>query len=229
MDELRRAEIGANLAELENRMTAACAAAGREREDVRLIAVTKTWPVEDVRILCDLGIRDFGENRDQEASVKAAAFADLDGRDVRWHFIGQLQSNKAKSVVQYAHMVHTVDRESLAAALRKAATRPLDCLLQLSVDGDEQRGGAPLAQLRALVEEFIDPLQLRGVMAVAPLGMDPAAAFDAVAGMHEQVLSFAPTATIRCIGMSDDFEAAIAHGATHIRVGSALLGHRAVR
>ncbi len=229
MDQLRHAELAANLADLRQRIDRACSAANRAPDTVRLIAVTKTWPVEDVRILCDLGLRDFGENRDQEASAKAAAFAEIDGRIVRWHFIGQLQSNKARSVVRYANMVHTVDRVSLAEALRKAALAPLDCLLQLSLDGDGDRGGAAHDELEMLMEHFAAPLRLRGVMAVAPLGMDVARAFSTVAAAHEVILERQPEATIRCIGMSDDFETAIAHGATHIRVGSALLGHRAVR
>lgn len=229
MDELRRAELAANLDELRARMAAACVAAGRHADEVQLIAVTKTWPVDDVRILRDLGVTDFGENRDQEAQPKAEAFAQRDGREARWHFIGQLQSNKAKSVVRYTSMVHTVDRPSLADALRKAATAPLDCLLQLSIDGDPHRGGVAEADMVALAERIDGTLRLRGVMAVAPLDMEPAAAFDVVAGMHERLLTFRPEARLRCIGMSDDFETAIAHGATHIRVGSALLGHRAVR
>jgi len=229
MDDLRRDELAANLADLRGRIATACASAGRGVDEVQLIAVTKTWPVEDVRILCDLGVIDFGENRDQEAHMKAAEFAQQDGREVRWHFIGQLQSNKAKSVVRYASMVHTVDRIGLADALRKAAQAPLDCLVQFSVDGDPQRGGASQADLAALVEHIDEPLRLRGVMAVAPLGMEPGAAFAMVAGMHDGLRTLRPEATLRCIGMSDDFETAIAHGATHIRVGSALLGHRAVR
>jgi pyridoxal phosphate enzyme (YggS family) len=229
MDQLRHAELAANLADLRQRIERACMASDRATDTVNLIAVTKTWPVEDVRILCDLGLRDFGENRDQEASAKAAAFAEIDGRTVRWHFIGQLQSNKAKSVVRYANMVHTVDRASLAEALRKASLAPLDCLLQLSLDGDVGRGGAAQQELLVLMEHVAAPLRLRGVMAVAPLGMDVAQAFAAVAAAHDVVLEQRPEATIRCIGMSDDFETAIAHGATHIRVGSALLGHRAVR
>jgi pyridoxal phosphate enzyme (YggS family) len=229
VDALRREELAANLAQLRQRMTAACLSAGRRVDEVHLIAVTKTWPVEDVRILRDLGVRDFGENRDQEAQPKAAALAEADGRDVRWHFIGQLQSNKAKSVVRYASLVHTVDRLGLADALRKAATAPLDCLLQISVDGDPQRGGVAAPDMAKLAERIDGPLRLRGIMAVAPLEMEAAAAFEMVAGMHERLRSLRPEAELRCIGMSDDFETAIAHGATHIRVGSALLGHRAVR
>lgn len=226
---MRREEITANLADLRARIVRACDAAGRDVQDVHLIAVTKTWPVSDVRILADLGIRDVGENRDQEAAPKATAFAEQDGRELRWHFIGQLQSNKARSVVRYAHMVHTVDRPSLAQALARAAALPLDVLVQLSVDGDPERGGASEAALPALLDAIDEPLRVRGVMAVAPLGMDPGRAFAEVARLHELVRGRLPDADLRCIGMSDDLEAAIARGATHIRVGSALLGHRAVR
>lgn len=229
MDDLRRHEIEANLAELRARIAHACAGAGRVESDVHLIAVTKTWPVDDVRILADLGLTDVGENRDQEAAPKARDFAELDGRPLRWHFIGQLQSNKAKSVVRYANMVHTVDRMSLATALGRATKTPLDILIQCSIDGDPERGGVVAADLEALVAAVPAPLRIRGVMAVAPLGMEPARAFAAVAEMHAQLRTLQPEADVRCIGMSDDFEAAIAAGATHIRVGSALLGHRAVR
>lgn len=224
----RRSEISANLQHVQERIADACSRADRSPRDVTLIAVTKTYPVSDVRILCDLGVRDFGENRDQEARPKAAAFAAEDGRDVRWHFIGQLQSNKARAVVGYASMVHTVDRRSLLDALQRAAERPLDILLQLSIDGAPGRGGALLTELLDLASAVSAPLTLRGVMAVAPLGMEPAEAFQRVADAHSRLLEQVPAATVRCIGMSDDFEAAIAAGATHIRVGSALLGPRTV-
>ena len=229
MDAVRRDEIAANLREVRERIATACARAGRDPAEVQLIAVTKTWPVEDVRILADLGITDVGENRDQEAAPKAAAFAAQDGRPLRWHFIGQLQSNKARSVVRYASMVHTVDRASLAAALAKAAPDGLDILVQLSVDGDPARGGVPVAELPALVAGLPPSLRLQGVMAVAPLGVEAGDAFGLVAQAHELLLRQFPQARVRCMGMSEDLEAAIACGATHIRVGSALLGHRTVR
>ncbi len=229
MDRLTRAEeLAANLADVRARIDAARAAAGRS-DEVALIAVTKTWPLDDVRLLADLGLRDFGENRDQEARPKAEGFARADGRAVRWHFIGQLQSNKARSVVQYAHMVHTVDRPSLAEALARAATAPLDVLLQLSIDGDTHRGGVPVEGLAALLDAIPDPLRVRGIMAVAPLGMDPDDAFRIVAGAHTRLRERHPDASVRCIGMSADLEAAVRQGATHVRVGSALLGPRTVR
>ncbi len=223
----RAEELAANLADVRARIDAACARVGR-RNDVTLIAVSKTWPRSDVRLLRDLGVCDFGENRDQEAAPKALGFAAEDGRPANWHFIGQLQSNKAKSVVRYASLVHTVDRPSLVDALQRAATAPLDCLVQLSVDADPHRGGVPRAGLLDLAATITGPLRLRGIMAVSPLDVDPADAFAEVALAHAALLDRFPEATIRCIGMSGDFEVAVEHGATHVRVGSALLGARPV-
>ncbi len=223
----RAQELAANLADVRARMEAACERVGRS-DDVTLIAVTKTWPLSDVRLLRDLGVTEFGENRDQEAQPKAAALAAADGRSAHWHFIGQLQSNKARSVVSYAHLVHTVDRPSLLDALLRAARAPLDCLVQLSVDGDPRRGGMPREGVLDLAGRMEGLLRLRGIMAVSPLDMDPSRAFAVVAEVHAELLERFPEAGIRCIGMSDDFEAAIEKGATHIRVGSALLGPRPV-
>lgn len=223
----RAAALAANLAAVQARIAAACARAGRDN-DVTLIAVTKTWPLADVRLLRDLGVVDFGENRDQEAAPKSAAFAAEDAREARWHFIGQLQSNKAKSVARYASMVHTVDRPALVEALQRAAKGPLDCLVQFSIDGDPHRGGVSLDGLLDLAAEITDPLRLRGIMAVSPLDVDPAEAFTQVTRAHDLLRDRFPDASIRSIGMSDDFDVAIAHGATHVRVGSALMGARPV-
>lgn len=225
MDLDRRAELEANLAEVRQRISTAAVAAGRDPADVQLIAITKTRPLSDIRILRDLGVMDFGENRDQEAQPKAEEWARVDGREVRWHFVGQLQTNKAKSVAGYAHLVHTVDRPSLADALRKPG-RALDCLVQLSIDGDVERGGCARQEIQALADRLTDPLALRGIMAVAPLSMDPHAAFAIVREVHEELMVRFPAATLRCIGMSDDLEAAIWAGATHVRIGTALLGKR---
>lgn len=225
MDVDRRVELAANLADVRTRIADAALAAGRHPSDVRLIAVTKTWPLSDIRILCDLGITDFGENRDQEARPKAEEWQRVDGREVNWHFVGQLQTNKARSVVGYARFVHTVDRLSLVDALRKPG-QGLDCLVQLSIDGDTSRGGCARNDILRLAASVTDPLVLRGIMAVAPLGMDPDAAFAVVADVHAELLSRFPSASMRCIGMSDDLEAAVRAGATHVRIGSALLGKR---
>jgi pyridoxal phosphate enzyme (YggS family) len=224
----RRTELAARLAEVTDRIDAACAAAGRDAAEFTLIAVTKTRPLADVRLLSELGVTDFGENRDQEAAPKAAACADL---PITWHFVGQLQTNKAPSVVRYADVVHSVDRLRLVRALgtaARAAERVLTCLVQVSLDGDPSRGGAPAGQVPAVAEalEAEPGLLLGGVMAVAPLGMEPAAAFAALRERSAAVRSVRPDAAIISAGMSGDLEPAIESGATHLRIGTALLGAR---
>jgi pyridoxal phosphate enzyme (YggS family) len=232
----RRAQLAGHLAQVTTRIEAACAAAGRDPAEITMIAVTKTWPVSDVLLLAGLGVTDVGENRDQEAAPKAAAAAAA-GVDVRWHFVGRLQRNKCRSVVGYADMVHSVDSVRLAAALGDAALRwrdrPLDVLVQVSIDGDPARGGAvpdgdPERGLDAVVEAVAgqERLRLAGVMAVAPLGWDPAVAFARLAETAARVREAHPHATVVSAGMSGDLEQAIAHGATHVRIGSALLGKR---
>jgi pyridoxal phosphate enzyme (YggS family) len=232
VNDVRRAELSERLARVRGRIAAACVAAGRDPDEVTLVAVTKTYPVEDVRLLFDLGVHDIGENRDQEAAPKAAALAAA-GTLVRWHFVGQLQRNKARSVVRYADLVHSVDSVHLADALAGAADRhrdrPLDVLVQLSLDDDEQRGGVPERDLDGLVSTVLERpgLRLRGVMAVAPLSWDAESAYVRLADLTGRVRAAVPAATIVSAGMSDDMETAIAHGATHVRIGTALLGKRA--
>ena len=227
----RRAEIAENLHLVLERLARACAAAGRPAADVTLIAVTKTYPAEDVAHLAALGVADIGENRDQEAAPKAAAVAAA-GVDVRWHFVGQLQRNKARSVVRYADVVQSVDSERLALALADAAARlrdrPLDVLVQVSIDGDPTRGGAPDSSLDRVAEAVVaaPSLRLRGLMAVAPLDWEPEAAFASLARTAERFRRAYPQADLLSAGMSADLEPAISHGATHVRVGTALLGKR---
>jgi PLP dependent protein len=234
--EERRRQLATALARVRARIADACAAAGRDRDEVTLVAVTKTYPASDVVLLAGLGVGDVGENRDQEAAPKAAAVAAADA-DVRWHFVGQLQRNKCRSVVGYADMVHSVDSVRLAAALADAARRreqPLDVLVQVSIDGDPARGGTvagsgdPERGLPAVAEAVAGAASLRlaGLMAVAPLGWTPDDAFARLADVAAWVRAAHPTATVLSAGMSGDLEAAIAHGATHVRVGSALLGMR---
>ncbi|MEV4258836.1 YggS family pyridoxal phosphate-dependent enzyme [Spirillospora sp. NPDC049652] len=224
----RGAELAANLAEVRERIDAACAAAGRAAGDVTLVAVTKTFPASDVRLLAGLGLHQVAENRDQEAAPKASECADL---GLTWHFVGQLQTNKAKSVASYADVVQSVDRARLVRALSQAAEaagRTLRCLVQVSLDEGEGRGGAAPADVPALAEEIAaaSGLELGGVMAVAPLGADPRPAFERLAGVANEMRLAHPGATIMSAGMSGDLEAAIACGATHVRVGTALLGGR---
>ena len=226
----RAAQIAASLGQVRRRIAAACQAAGRDVSEVTLVAVTKTFPASDIRLLNALGVRDVGENRDQEAAPKAAALADL--RDqLTWHFVGQLQTNKAPSVASYADVIHSVDRPRLAAALGRHATalgRSLTCLVQVSLDGDRARGGAPVQQVPVVADAVAreSSLNLGGVMAVAPLGMPPAAAFGQLAQIAANVRAAHPGAVMISAGMSGDLEEAVAAGATHLRVGTALLGGR---
>ncbi|MEV0596468.1 YggS family pyridoxal phosphate-dependent enzyme [Nonomuraea cavernae] len=225
---MRRDEIAAGLAEVEQRIGEACQAAGRDRGEVTLIAVTKTRPVEDVRILCELGVRDVGENRDQEAAPKARELA---GLPLTWHFVGQLQSNKVRSVIGYADVIHSVDRLRLAAAVSKEAGRQgreIGCLVQVSLDDDPGRGGAMPGDVLDLADQIAayDNVWLGGVMAVAPLGEEPAKAFARLQEVALAVQERHPRATMISAGMSEDLAEAVAYGATHLRVGTALLGRR---
>jgi len=224
----RRDELAVRLTAVRQRIAAACQAAGRDPADVTLIAVTKTWPASDVRLLSELGISDVGENRDAEAAPKAAQCADL---DLTWHFIGQLQTNKVASVVRYATFVHSVDRMRLIRALGTAARRAeavVQCLIEVSLDGDPARGGAVASEVPALAEALAaEPgLVLAGVMAIAPLGMAPPEAFGLLLDSAAVVRAVRPAATVISAGMSGDLEDAVAAGATHVRIGTALLGDR---
>jgi hypothetical protein len=222
-----------------DRLVAACAAAGRDPAEVTLVVVTKTYPVADVLRLVNLGVTDIGENRDQEAAPKAAALAKA-GVDMRWHFVGQLQRNKCRSVVTYAELVHSVDSVPLVQALATAAgryrDRPMDVLVQISIDGEPTRGGAiegaedPQREVRAVVDEIARSgdrlLRLRGVMAVAPTRWPASEAFDRLTDVAAWIRADHPGATLLSAGMSADLEEAVAAGATHVRLGSSILGNR---
>ena len=212
-------------------MAKACEAAGRDASELTLIAVTKTRPASDVRLLSELGVADVGENRDAEAAPKAAECA---GLDLTWHFVGQLQTNKAASVVRYASVVHSVDRLRLVRALGRAARgaeRVVECLVEVSLDGDPARGGAAAGAVPALAEALAaeEGLVLSGVMAIAPLSMAPADAFARLLASAAAVRGVRAGATVISAGMSGDLEAAVEAGATHLRIGTALLGDRGPR
>jgi len=235
---VRRAELAGALREVRERIDAACAAAGRRSSAVRLLAVTKTFPVTDVAYLTDLGLTDFAENRDQEAVGKVSTLAGLrPDLPVRWHMIGRMQRNKARSVAQWAAEVQSVDSVRLADALAKAVgaavadglrTGPLKVLIQISLDADRDRGGCPVAEVPRLTEHVTQSsdLSLGGLMMFPPLGVPPDDAFARLADIAEQVRADHPDATEVSAGMSGDLEAAIAHGSTCVRVGTALLGGR---
>ncbi|MEV7417980.1 YggS family pyridoxal phosphate-dependent enzyme [Streptomyces sp. NPDC089919] len=232
----RRAELAANLARVEERISSACAAAGRKREEVTLIVVTKTYPASDVRLLAELGVRHVAENRDQDAAPKAAACADL---PLTWHFVGQLQTNKVRSVAGYAQVVQSVDRPKLVSALSAAAQkadRELGCLVQVALDaeagGRGERGGAAPDAVPELAELLAGAPGLRfdGLMTVAPLAGPYAgreqAAFARLVELSSRLRVDHPAATMVSAGMSGDLEEAVTAGATHVRVGTAVLGSR---
>ncbi|MDX6247133.1 MAG: dependent protein [Kribbellaceae bacterium] len=231
---IRADELRDNLQKVRERIQTACVAAGRPEDAVTLVAITKTFPVSDVHALAALGVREVGENREQELRVKAPECP-----EVVWHFVGQLQSNKARSVVRHAQVVHSVDRSSLVSALSRAAVdegRVLRCLLQVSLASfgsaeaatGRSRGGVAPADVPALAAEVAaaDGLELGGLMAVAPLGSDPDEAFAGLESVASRLRSEHAGADWISAGMSGDLEAAIRHGATHVRLGRALLGTR---
>jgi len=236
----RSLELADRLSAVRARITRAAAGAGRQDLPPRLIVVTKFHPAADVRRLAALGVLDVGENRDQEAAAKAAELADC---GLTWHFVGQVQTKKAKSVARYAAAVHSVDRSQLVDALAKAmanlqdpalhhgAPRPdLECFIQVSLEEDAaaNRGGADQADVPELAHRIAsaEGLRLAGVMAVAPLGGEPEAAFEKLAAVSARLVAEHPGATGISAGMSQDLEAAIRFGATHLRIGSDILGTR---
>ncbi|MGW7358119.1 YggS family pyridoxal phosphate-dependent enzyme [Streptomyces sp. NPDC054802] len=232
----RRTELAGNLAAVEERIASACAAAGRGREEVTLIVVTKTYPASDVRILHELGVRHVAENRDQDAAPKAAACADL---KIHWHFVGQLQTNKVRSVVSYADVVQSVDRLKLVSALSAAAVRAereLGCLIQVALDAESgqqgDRGGVAPDRIEELAAAVAGApgLRLDGLMTVAPLAGPYAgrqqAAFERLMELSSGLRAAHPAANMVSAGMSADLEEAVAAGATHVRVGTAVLGVR---
>lgn len=255
-DDPRTALLATALAAVRRRVAGAATAAGRDPASVRLVAVTKFFPAADVVRLAGLGVTDVGENREQEAAAKhadVAALAELaraarvrvpgDPEPLRWHMIGQLQTNKARAVLRWAGVVESVDRPRLVTALSRAALdagRVLPCLVQVNldlVDGGAEggapgagpaRGGVPPVDAPALADAVAgaEGLSLGGLMAVAPPGTDPGPAMAALAALYARVLADHPDADQLSAGMSGDLEAAVAVGATHVRIGSALLGPR---
>lgn len=230
MNDVRTDELEANLRAVRARIADACTRAGRDPDEITLVVVTKFFGADDVRRLAGLGVTDVGENRHQEAEAKAAECADL---PLRWHYVGGLQSNKAAAVAGYVDVVESVDRAKLLNGLeRGAAARDavLDVLLQVSLDppGREGRAGVDPEQVPDLAGAVAERehLRLRGVMAVAPLGEEPGPAFDRLDSVHRALVADHPDATWRSAGMTGDLEAAIERGATHVRIGRAVLGER---
>ena len=238
----RELELAASLDRTRERLAAACRAAGRDPADVALLPVTKYFPASDVEILYRLGCREFAESREQEASAKVAqVVVDLSPAPdpIRWHMIGRLQRNKARSVARWAYAIHSVDSARLVAALATAVERefdeggrsaPLRVLLQVSLDADPDRGGVLPADIPGLAETVSGAahLELRGLMAVPPLDADPASSFARLAQLHADLVHAHPAATELSAGMSGDLEIAVEYGSTCVRVGTALLGTRPI-
>ena len=226
----RKQELQANLQDVERDISQACIAANRNREDVTLIAVTKTWPASDVDLLAELGVSNVGENRDQEAKPK---HDEVQAKNLIWHAIGQLQTNKAKSVAAWADVVHSVDRVDLVTALTKAVANretPLGVLIQANLDPvpTENRGGALPDEIMNLADLISSSsgLKLQGVMGVAPLGGDDDMAFARLQEFANLIQAKFPEANWISAGMSGDFATALKYGATHLRIGSSILGKR---
>ena len=222
----RKIEIAAKLTEVNERIASAAALAGRNASDIKLIVVTKTFPVTDLNYLYELGVRDFGENRDQEASEKVSLLA----ADINWHFQGQIQSNKLKSITSWAKYIHSIDQFKYAKMVSEfAGDQSKSIFLQVSLDKiPESRGGIDPVKLHDLANQVsaLPNINLMGLMAVAPLDKVTDQAFAKLAKIHSEFMKDFPEAKSLSAGMSGDYESAIGYGATHLRIGSSILGNR---
>jgi len=227
-------ELSGRLNAVTRGISAACLDVGRSDSDITLIVVTKFHPASLVRDLAELGVRDVGENRNQEAAAKALELREL---NLTWHFIGQLQSNKARAALEYTDVIHSIDRPSLVSALDRAWNdraedagdqTPIRGFIQLNLTTDPVRGGVALADLVPFAEDMAarPAFDVQGIMAVAPVDEDPNAAFERVALASQRLQTVIPGARFISAGMSHDYPQAIAHGATHLRIGSAITGNR---
>ena len=221
----REIEIAQALKSVEDRIVEAATKAGRARNEITLIAVTKTYPASDVEILRNLGVQNFGENRSEEGVAKSALVSGT------WHFQGQVQSRKLRDIASWATYIHSLDSADHIEKLSRIATeigKEISIFLQLSLDGAPGRGGVVASELRALADSVanLPQIKLVGLMCVPPVELEHERAFSEIADIHKGFLANFPTATFLSAGMSSDYEVAITHGATHLRVGSQILGSR---
>lgn len=226
-------ELGQRYQVILDRVAAAAKASSRSLDEITVVVVTKNHPSQLVLDLLDLGARDFGENRDQEASPKAKEISAVSDQSFNWHFIGQLQTNKVKSVLEYASFLHSLDRPSLLDELQKRTPQrenPLKVFIQVNLTENSDRGGITPEQLSAFAERVIESpgLELMGLMGVGGLEVAPEAEFERLAGLSQKIRELAPAASQLSMGMSGDFEVAIAYGATHLRIGTAITGNRPI-
>jgi pyridoxal phosphate enzyme (YggS family) len=246
----RESELTHALAAVRSRLALAAERAGRNVGEIELLPITKFFPASDVAILSRLGCRSVGESRPQEAAAKVAELTRLvaasaasgrsDSREVNWHMVGRIQRKKARSLARWAHTAHSIDSSAQVTALDRAVTAalgegqregPLRAYVQVSLDGDVARGGIDITESRAVDKvcaqvEAAEGLQLVGLMAIPPLDGDPEEAFERLQSEHRRVLESHPNALGLSAGMSNDFEIAVKHGSTCVRVGTALLGPR---
>lgn len=242
----RESELADALSALRRRLTAAAEAAGRNVDEIELLPITKFFPATDVAILSRLGCTAFGESREQEASAKVRQLRELLGpasAAVRWHMVGQIQRNKARSLATWAHTAHSVSSIRVVATLERAVgaalqegrrEHPLRVYVQVSLDGDVSRGGVDISRPDAVDEicsrvDTADALEFVGLMAIPPLDWDAETAFARLQSEHRRVLESHPNAVGLSAGMSNDLEAAVKHGSTCVRVGTALMGRRPLR
>ncbi len=224
-------ELAQRYNQIVEQVAAAAAASGKNASDITLVVVTKNHPPQLVFDLLALGARDFGENRDQEAAPKAKKVLGSSSEAMRWHFVGQLQTNKVRSVLDYADAIHSLDRESLLVELQKRTVgraKALGVFIQVNLTEDPARGGVPVDDLDAFATKVLESkgLLLEGLMGVGGLDKDPKIEFDRLARLSSKLQSIAPDAKSLSMGMSSDFEAAIGFGATHLRIGTAITGKR---
>ena len=224
-------ELAQRYNQISEQVASAAAAHGRSASDITLVVVTKNHPPQLVLDLISLGARDFGENRDQEAAPKAKEVLDASPEAMRWHFIGQLQTNKVRSVLDYADLIHSLDRESLLLELQKRTAdraKPLGVFIQVNLTEDPERGGVRVQDLEGFATKVLSSqgLRLEGLMGVGGLDKDPAVEFERLAVLSTKLQALAPEAKGLSMGMSSDFEVAIGYGATHLRIGTAITGKR---
>jgi pyridoxal phosphate enzyme (YggS family) len=224
-------ELAQRYNQIVERVASAAVASGKSATDITLVVVTKNHPAQLVFDLIALGAREFGENRDQDASPKAKEVLASSSEDMRWHFIGQLQTNKVRSVLEYADLIHSLDRESLLVELQKRTIdrpKPLGVFIQVNLTEDPARGGVSVKDLDGFAAKVLgsEGLRLEGLMGVGGLDKDPAVEFDRLAGLSAKLQTLAPEAKGLSMGMSSDFDVAIGYGATHLRIGSAITGKR---
>ena len=224
-------ELAQRYNQIVQQVASAAAESGRNASDITLVVVTKNHPAQLVFDLISLGARDFGENRDQDASPKAKEVLSASSESMRWHFIGQLQTNKVRSVLEYADLIHSLDRESLLVELQKRTVgraKPLGVFIQVNLTQDPARGGVAVNDLEDFATRVLESegLRLEGLMGVGGLDKDPAIEFERLAGLSAKIQGLAPEAKGLSMGMSNDFEVAIGYGATHLRIGTAITGKR---